>query len=958
MFDIQRYIYKFKQAINVDEVVKILEKLPQDSALQQISQNAGLVGSIINVGVHVIEKIYESKIPIQTRLSFTLTRMMLESAKDSLQFDSDVKIENILTEDKDSEEMENIVVESLNPKYYEDTYARNAITYLPDHPIIVKFRNMLKKGISDYNSKNGSNISISLFLTEFNTTLLKKLEEERNSNKDLEKLLYKWKVNSDFHNLLIYLENAKNLFFEPNKVDRKSLSEYYVQNKIHVVDRGTWDRDEIEIQNKKEWKLDSFLKSRKSIEVIAAPFGIGKSSLGKKIAYDCATKFIQDPTDPDSYIPIFVPLKFELESTSNDNSLKNDLHDITSLSDREKNTKVLVILDGLDELPTDRQVDIYNIYATLQELIKDYPNVKFIITTRLESGFPTRLNIKDSYVRLFSFDTEQVKQFFKIYGISENLDKLSQILDREKLGKPLFCWMVASVYNNSSPKEREILFASTTSHILAEIYLYQQFIHNVVLGKPRDVAKEEFEEWFRRSKDEKRALRLVAFMKNEFPSLYKSKAKDILDLFKFSLPKSSESFLSTYFSTKHDEQGTEKLEFIHKSFQEYLLAEFYIESVINRKYYRLMGSEPSRETYLFIQGLIEFVTNNEKNIKKYAEDLINTFYEDNQKIELEAFIKDLKSNSTRFVKEQKLVLDSPREESLWNLWQLEFKDLKKIWVSKWIGVFIAGNVARKYQEIVEEEFLKCSSFIISNSGSFIENKFLIGVYLPKIYLRDANLTRIMLYDADLSRADLSRAYLSGAGLSGAGLSRANLRDADLLNANLSRANLSRADLSGAGLSRAYLSGANLSGADLSGSNLRDADLSGANLSGAGLSRAYLSGANLRDANLSGANLSGAGLSRAGLSRANLSRADLSGANLSGAGLSRANLSGAGLSRANLSRADLSGADLQHAKLIDANLRDADLSGADLRDADLSGADLRDADLSRADFSGADLTGGH
>jgi len=294
------------------------------------------VGAVINVGVNVIGKIYGSQIPIQTRLSLTLTRIMLESAKDSLQFDSHLKIESILTEDKDSEEIENIVVESLNPKYYEGTYAQNAITYLPDHPIIVRFRNMLKKGISDYNSKNDSNISISRFLTEFNTTLLKKLEEERNINKDLEKFLYKWKVNSDFHNLLIYLENAKNLFFEPNKIDTKSLSEYYVQNKIQVVDRGTWDRDEIEIHNKEEWKLDSFLKSRKPIEVIAAPFGIGKSSLGKKIAYDCATKFIQDPTDPDSYIPIFVPLKFALESTSNDNSLENDLDDITNLSDRKK----------------------------------------------------------------------------------------------------------------------------------------------------------------------------------------------------------------------------------------------------------------------------------------------------------------------------------------------------------------------------------------------------------------------------------------------------------------------------------------------------------------------------------------------------------------------------------------------------------------------------------------------
>ncbi|MEG4278002.1 pentapeptide repeat-containing protein [Microcoleus sp. MON1_C1] len=148
-------------------------------------------------------------------------------------------------------------------------------------------------------------------------------------------------------------------------------------------------------------------------------------------------------------------------------------------------------------------------------------------------------------------------------------------------------------------------------------------------------------------------------------------------------------------------------------------------------------------------------------------------------------------------------------------------------------------------------------------------------------------------------------------------------------------------LSGANLSGANLSGANLSGANLSGANLSDANLSGANLSSANLSRANLSRAYLWDANLSGANLSSANLSRANLSRANLSSANLSSANLSSANLSRANLSHADLSGAYLSGADLSGANLSGADLSGAYLSGANLSGANLSGADLSGADLSD-----------------
>jgi uncharacterized protein YjbI with pentapeptide repeats len=163
-------------------------------------------------------------------------------------------------------------------------------------------------------------------------------------------------------------------------------------------------------------------------------------------------------------------------------------------------------------------------------------------------------------------------------------------------------------------------------------------------------------------------------------------------------------------------------------------------------------------------------------------------------------------------------------------------------------------------------------------------------------------------------------------------------------------------LSGANLSRANLSRANLSGANLSGANLSGANLSGANLSDANLSGANLSGANLSGANLSGANLSGADLSRADLSGAYLSRADLSGANLSGANLSGANLIGADLRGANLIGANLSGADLWDAHLSGANLSGADLWDANLIGANLRGASLRGANLSSANLSGANLIG--
>jgi uncharacterized protein YjbI with pentapeptide repeats len=156
------------------------------------------------------------------------------------------------------------------------------------------------------------------------------------------------------------------------------------------------------------------------------------------------------------------------------------------------------------------------------------------------------------------------------------------------------------------------------------------------------------------------------------------------------------------------------------------------------------------------------------------------------------------------------------------------------------------------------------------------------------------------------------------------------------------------------LSDANLSSIDLSGANLAGVNLSRADLSRADLSGTDLSGTYLSDANLSFARLDRAFLSSAKLNGANLNLANLSLANLSLANLSFANLSFANLSRTELSVAYLNDADLSGANLSFANLNVANLSDADLSGANLSFANLSFSNLNSADLNSINFSGAYL----
>jgi hypothetical protein len=98
------------------------------------------------------------------------------------------------------------------------------------------------------------------------------------------------------------------------------------------------------------------------------------------------------------------------------------------------------------------------------------------------------------------------------------------------------------------------------------------------------------------------------------------------------------------------------------------------------------------------------------------------------------------------------------------------------------------------------------------------------LYLSRVDLRRARLTRARLNDVNLRHTNLARAWMAGIHLE-----RSQLANADLRYAHLQGAQMAHAELNGAHLEGADLRQASLRGADLRGANLTDALLDGTDL---------------------------------------------------------------------------------------------------------------------------------
>jgi len=630
-------------------------------------------------------------------------------------------------------------------------------------------------------------------------------------------------------------------FTEPNKIDGKPLSEYYVENNVVIMPINTWSKSykDIEINKYPSWNIEDFLNDpSQGIVVIGAEFGTGKTSYARYITHLYANRCLSNGSD---YFPILVKLRSGLNNVYGTHGLDYVLNIVTN-DGQNKDRKILLILDGLDEY----KGEIRELIERINSYQGEYRNMKVIITTRLKEGYANELNI-ENYVRLLPLSKKQVDHLFKKYNPNLDLTFNRCIneyhLNEEIIRNPLFCWMLAYMHTNQNVK---LEFKKDWSKDMIRTLLYHSFIHSILLGKyVEEVRSLEEKDIKKRIAEEKRLLRLTAALVNLYGEISKSELRDKLsrlgvnesylnDLF------SREGFLE-YFLTSYFYMQEERIEFIHDSFKEYCLAEYYYESIKEGKWWRLNVGMPSEETIDFLKGLVEILKNYE-SIKSISISLIE--YDD---------INILKNNAKQFVESEELLVTNAEitDREIWKHIKLTKYDYEHLWLYRWISLSMLKWLDP--EEKISKE--KLSKLIILTSH-----------FIP-YYLKN------------LQKVDLSRTNLSSANLNNADLS-----DADLSLALLFWANLSSADLSGAKLTNTYLFFANLSGAkltnaQLSSANLHDANLSRAELTNADLSSAMLYNTILSFANLSGAKLTNAELRFAILSWANLSSTDLSNARI-------------------------------------------------------------------------------
>ncbi len=916
--------YGIRQKI-VDIAKYIGDLIHEDNTeFKRTLKDAGTIGALINIGIDLYTKIQEERQTGEEKAFNSLFKIIFKAAKESI---SNINIDKISI----NNEKNNKLKEDLFKVF---TKKKDWNNYLPNHPTVVEFRKFICSILKNENYNN----LIRDFIFKFNIVL----DNITDDNNDPEIIQFRrWSSrNQNTKNLIEHLEYSRSIIYTISPGDNRYLAEYYLENYAILADvNTTWDKEDSyfihyndnynylnEKYGGKEKKaitlVNEYVKnSTKKYLIIGAPFGIGKTSLSLNITAFLASVYLDDPENiENNYIPIFVPLKGKLEIIDeSDSSLEDKLHQIAP-RESGKNKKILLICDGLDEYGE----DIEMLRQKLDRIRERYPFMQIIITTRLAAGIPYKLGNISSYIRLLPFNNKQINAFFQSYGLPEiNHQFLKRYrLKDEEISKPLFCWMFAIMNNSGFYND---MLRESTDQLMTRALIYEGFIHSIIRGKHRSIADQlNITQYYN---DEKRILRKIAAVRqmNEPRILTRNKVIEQLEYY-YGLQNSNvylqehiiEPILSSYFYLQGSTTDDKTIDFIHKSFREYLLAEYYIESIVNDKIHYLNVGIPTYETILFLDGLLEILL-----FKEYDEklrDFIDTFFPIGERGQITklTLLSKLKKNAQACFESEQIIYHSEEQSfpnnNAWNLSELSISKYPSLLVHRWIALFILNKITPGIT--IEKNFLV--EFIVKT----IHNIPVWLRMLSKFKLSGSNLSRVDLSEANLSEANLSEANLSEANLSGANLSKAYLKGADLSRAILSGADLSRANLSEANLSNAYLSGTILTNAHLLESNLTDANLSGANL--------FL--ANLHDANLSGANLSRANLSRARLSRSTLIRSNLSNVNFYYANLSGADLSNADLSNADLSESKLSGANLTRADLSNANLSNANLSNTNINRA--------------------------
>jgi uncharacterized protein YjbI with pentapeptide repeats len=627
-----------------------------------------------------------------------------------------------------------------------------------------------------------------------------------------------------------YLKYCVSLIHKPNNLDNRTLNDLYIPNNAILVKAETWNtRDEM-ISDKTEWNVNSFLNSNQRLIFVSAVYGIGKTSWSYVLAAGLAQKNL-DALYSD-YIPIHIPLKHGFNRVNDDG---DSLDAILSTLHADRN--ILFIFDALDEYD---ETEIAHIKDRISTYQSKYINSKAIITTRPNHNFQSFVQ-PDKYVRLCAFTVCQVNEFYRKYGITLDYNSVAASgLESDEICKPLFCWMISLAF----VKNKSLIISSDTT--LNRVWLFFTVIHDIILGK--HISDSGTYGYTQHALDEKLALRKIAELKHVYgDDLTKKRILSLLEQLRFrgrmneEILKVFDKLISSYFYTSVGSGYEEHIDFIHRSFEEYLLAEFYIDCILKNETYRVNMRIPTEVTVQFFDGLLNLLNTEEEKLGEYAERLAKTYGSTDV-----AKLKDrLIINSGLFFENEHVYLNNSNKKKDYPTISEYYENLV---LHRWLSIAVLNRLGtlHKLDTKIFFKLLKASHGSIRDYLIRIDNIDLSGHNfddeddIPNYNLSKAHLMNSTFhgrfYGTKFSGADLTGSkieqstHFNGCDFSGSFLTDVEIKvettfASDFVECDFSNAHLTNAIFRDTRFSECNFSNADSSGVDCTRSAFSSTDLS-------------------------------------------------------------------------------------------------------------------------------------
>lgn len=589
------------------------------------------------------------------------------------------------------------------------------------------------------------------------------------------------------------------------------------------------------------------LKNSRIILLLGQP-GQGKSSFSKKFMFD----YIEQNTDISENVYLL-----RLRDIGQVNHLlENPLDTIGSKLNQmigylpDLNKETILVLDGLDELTMKEQLvtsTIDDFLETLIQTLKDYPTLKIILTSRTLYVNLEKINkkLKNDILTLHlkSFDLEQqllwLDNYKKFYPDATLTDEILKELHEkstrhiiELIEQPILLHMITEL--NFSKND---LIKSTN-----RAKIYNEMFNSIIKRKWEDEKEHENLKGIKPA-DVRELLRTIAFeiYKSNHEYIHKSKLEKLPEIKEFykNLDIKIENheqlegilkgvLISFYFQEvkkdgdddNADDNNNYAIEFLHKSLQEYLVAEKIFDEIL-----RL--TEKDRKSKYFITDYTDVLKiiwelfshkKISEEIKTYLIEIIKN-HEDKEELKelanrLSSFLVELFEKD--FIYSFNLIEDTnPMQKSL------------NTFYGYWI---ILSNLGAKENYIHEKFKNKFANYLLLIETSIFN--VIRGGYSwqsDKINLSYQNITSVWLTGIDLGTATLYEINFEGSVLNNTCCMHADFRNANLKSCYLQSAHLTNCNFTNAILEESFLSNAILAYSDFTNTNLNGANLKNANL---------------------------------------------------------------------------------------------------------------------------------